>query len=305
MSLNIRLKTKNREYSLRKNNLFWACVFLAPLVTGLILFLLVPLGYAIYLSFNKYNLFVTEFVGFDNFKRLFTVDTQFLPSIKNAFIYALFVPITMVIAMFFANFFASRFAGDGFYKMVFFLPTICSAVAITFIWKWLYNTEYGPIGLMLRAIGFKKINFLDNKHAMGSMIAMSVWSGFGTSFLLYVAAIKSVPTSCLEAAQIDGANEFVRFYKIIFPMISPISFYIFITGIIGALQGFAVFFSMTGGVSPESVVMPVTIIYMYAGHGWGLEFGYASALAIVLGLIVGTLTIINFVVSKYWVYNND
>lgn len=292
-----------KKFNMRRNNVMWACIFLAPLVIGLLLFVIVPLIYAVVLSFCEYNLFMTKWVGMDNFIRAFTNDTQFWPSIGNALIYSLYVPITMMIAMVLAYFLAKDFRGSKAYKMVFYLPTICSAVAITYMWKWLYNGQYGPLTLLLKNLGFGSINFLDNDHAMGSMILMSVWSGLGTSLLLYIAAIKNVQQSCLEAARIDGANSAQIFLKIVFPLISPTSLYLFITGIIGAMQGFAVFFSMTGGISPENIVMPVTIIYMYAGHGWGINtFGYASALALMLGIMIGGLTILNFIISKYWVY---
>lgn len=297
------LSSTTKKFSIRKNNLTWACIFLLPLVVGLLLFVIVPLVYAVVLSFCEYNLFTTKWVGMSNFIRAFTNDTQFWPSIVNALKYSLYVPITMVIAMVLAYFLAKDFKGSKVYKMIFYLPTICSAVAITYMWKWLYNGQYGPLTLLCKILGLGQINFLDNEHAMGSMILMSVWSGLGTSMLLYIAAIKNVQQSCVEAAKIDGANNFHIFFKIVFPLISPTSLYLFITGIIGSMQGFAVFFSMTGGISPESIVMPVTIIYMYAGHGWGINtFGYASALALMLGIMIGGLTIINFVISKYWVY---
>lgn len=290
---------------MQRNDAKWAVLFLAPLVIGLTLFMVVPLVYAIILSFCEYNLFTTKWVGFDNFIRAFKNDPQFWPSVVNSLQFSLYVPITMIIAMVLAYVLSKEFKGAKVYKMIFYLPTICSAVAITFMWKWLYNTEYGIFAVIMKKLGLPQIMFLDNKHAMASMQFMCIWSGIGMSMLLYIAAIKNVPQACIEAARIDGASNARIFLKIIFPLISPTSLYLLITGIIGAMQGFAPFFAMTGGVSPESIVMPVTIIYMYAGHGWGINtFGYASALALLLGVMIGALTIINFKISKYWVYND-
>lgn len=290
-----------KKFNIRRNNAMWAAVFLSPLVIGLLLFVVVPLGYAIALSFAKYNLFIWDWVQEQNFTRAFS-DTQFWDAIGNAVVYSLHIPIVMAIAMFFAYHIAKDFRGSKIYKMAFFLPTICSAVAITFMWKWLFNGEYGPLQILMENLFGFEDKLLDNDHAMGSMMLMSVWSGVGTSLLLYVAAIKNVPQTCLEAARIDGAGGGTIFFRIVFPLISPTSLYLFITGVIGSMQGFATFFAMTGGVSPENVVMPVTIIYMYSGHGWGFEFGYASALALILGVMIGGLTILNFIASKYWVY---
>ena len=296
------LKSGKRNYSVHANDGKWGALFLTPLVVGMTLFLLVPLAYAVFLSLNEYNLFVSKWVGFANFERAFR-DAQYWSSMANAALYCVFVPITMFIALVLANLLAREFRGAKIYKMVFFIPTICSAVAVTFMWKWMFNGEYGTLNAIRTALGLSKINYLDAGHAMWSMILLSVWSGLGTSLLLYTAAVKNVNVSLLEAAQIDGAGQVRIFVKITFPLITPTTFYLFVTGIIGALQGFATFFAMTGGVSPSSVVMPVTIIYMYAGHGWGINtYGYASALAILLGLVVGALTVLNFVGSKRWVY---
>ena len=290
------------SYSVYKNDWKWGCLFLSPLVVGMLLFLAVPLGFAFYLSLHEYNLFTSRWVGLANFTRAFG-DTQFWASMGNAVLYCLYVPITMFLALILANVFSSDFRGCKVYKIIFFIPTICSAVAITFMWKWMFNGEYGTLNALRGLVGLPKVNFLDADHAMWSILFMSVWSGLGTSLLLYTAAIKNVNTSVLEAAKIDGAGPVRIFVKITFPLITSTTFYLFVTGIIGALQGFAVFFAMTGGVTPSSVLMPVTIIYMYAGHGWGINtYGYASALAILLGIVLGLLTAANFMISKRWVY---
>ena len=291
-----------RGYSVYKNDWKWACLFLAPLVVGMVLFLAVPLGFAFYLSLHEYNLFTSRWVGLANFARAFG-DTQFWSSMANAVLYCFYVPITMLLALILANVFATDFWGGKVYKIIFFIPTICSAVAVTFMWKWMFNGEYGTLNALRGLVGLPKINFLDADHAMWSILFMSVWSGIGTSLLLYTAAIKNVNTSVLEAARMDGAGPVCIFVRIIFPLITATTFYLFVTGLIGALQGFAVFFAMTGGVTPSSVLMPVTIIYMYAGHGWGINtYGYASALAILLGIVLGVLTAVNFMMSKRWVY---
>ena len=293
---------RQRGYSAYRHDAKWGCVFLAPLVVGMLLFLVVPLGYAVWLSLHEYNLFTSRWLGLANFARAFG-DAQFWSSMINSVIYCLYVPITMLIALLLANLFAVDFRGSKAYKIIFFIPTICSAVAITFMWKWMFNGEYGTLNAIRALFGLPKVNFLDVEHAMWSIIFMSVWSGIGTSLLLYTAAVKNVNASVVEAARIDGAGPVLIFVRITFPLITPTTFYLLVTGIIGAIQGFAVFFAMTGGVSPSSILMPVTIIYMYAGHGWGINtYGYASPRAILLGVVLGILTLVNFVLSRKWVY---
>ena len=130
---------------------------------------------------------------------------------------------------------------------------------------------------------------------------MSVLFGFGTSMLLYISAIKGIPSSYYEAAEMDGANTFQKFFYITIPSVSSITFYILVTGLIGCLQGFTVYQVMTNG-NPANTMMPVLLIYKYSGAEYGSFYGLASAMAIVLGVIIAILTGINFLVSKKWVH---
>ena len=130
---------------------------------------------------------------------------------------------------------------------------------------------------------------------------MCVLFGFGTSMLLYISAIKGVPSTYYEAAEMDGANSIQKFIYITVPSVSSITFYILVTGLIGCLQGFTVYQVMTNG-NPSNTMMPVLLIYKYSGAEYGSFYGYASAMAIVLGVIIAALTAINFLVSKKWVH---
>ncbi|MGN1098859.1 MAG: carbohydrate ABC transporter permease [Christensenellales bacterium] len=296
------LMKKRKMFALKRNDIFWFIVMVSPIVAGMVLFMIVPLFWCIYLSFTDYNMFTIP-VGndFANYIRLFTLETEFWKSLINAAIATISVPICMAIAMVFANILAGKIKGKKFFKMVFFLPTICSAVAITFIWKWLFNTNWGLFNTVLGVFGIGPVNFLSEALAMPSMILMGVWGGIGISLLMYVAAISNLPRSYYEAAKMDGAGGVTIFFKITVPLISPTSFYLLVTGLISSLQDFSRFFVMTDG-NPDTTLMPVMVVYRYAGHAYGNMFGYACSMAIMLGIIIGVVTAINFAVSRKWVY---
>ena len=167
----------------------------------------------------------------------------------------------------------------------------------------MYDLNYGTINQILTTVfGLEKgINWLSQENAVFSIIFMCVLFGFGTSMLLYISAIKGVPSTYYEAAEMDGANSIQKFIYITVPSVSSITFYILVTGLIGCLQGFTVYQVMTNG-NPASTMMPVLLIYKYSGAEYGSFYGYASAMAIVLGIIIAILTALNFWISRKWVH---
>lgn len=287
----------------RVSEMIWGYICVAPLTIGLLLFLAAPLCYALYLSLTTYDLFnAPQFIGMGNFIRAFSeVETQFWPSIGNAFVMSLGVLFSMAFSLILANILVGKVKCTNIFRMIIFLPTICSAVAVGVMWKRIYDYQYGFMNTIFMALGFDRINWLDYDHAVFSLIFQSVLFGLGTNMLLYVATIKSVPRSHYEAAEIDGANALQSFLYITLPSVSPVSFYILTTGIIGSLQGFAIYQVMTNG-SPANTMMPVLLIYNYAGGSYGAFYGYSSALAILLGVIIAIVTAINFVISNKWVH---
>ncbi len=291
-----------KKYSMKRNDTIWAYIFIAPLCIGLLLFLVFPLLYSIYISLTNYDLFnAPEFIGLDNYSRMISKESEFFLSLRNAFIYAVGVPIGMIIALIIANILTGKIKANTTFRIFFFLPTIVSAVILTIIWKWMYDYNMGLINEIIKIFGFEPIKWFSEKNAMKSMIIMGIWGGLGISILLYIAAIKSVPKALYEAAKVDGANAFQQLRYITFPAVSPISFYILVTGLIGALQEFARFQVMTNGI-PKNTLTPVLLIYKYAGGEYGGFYGYAAALAVVLGVIIMLITAINFMLSRFWVY---
>ena len=300
LSLGKASRKKNRN---RRNEALWGYACVAPLSIGLLMFLAAPLGFSFYISLTRYDLFNEPvFVGFANFQRIFSPEgAEFWRSVGNAFIYSIGVLLSMILSLIIASIFRGKIHGKNFFKGLFFLPTICSAVAVTIMWKRMYDYNYGTINQILGLFGIEGIYWLSEEYVVFAIMLMQLIFGFGTSMLLYISAINSIPKDYYEAADIDGANVFQKFFHITVPSVSPISFYIMVTGLIGSIQGFTTYQVMTNG-SPSNTMMPVLLIYKYSGGDYGAFYGYASAMGIVLGGIIVILTIVEFVFSRKWVH---
>lgn len=300
LSLGKASRKKNRN---RRNEALWGYACVAPLSIGLLMFLAAPLGFSFYISLTRYDLFNEPvFVGFANFQRIFSPEgAEFWHSVGNAFIYSIGVLLSMILSLIIASIFRGKIHGKNFFKGLFFLPTICSAVAVTIMWKRMYDYNYGTINQILGLFGIEGIYWLSEEYVVFAIMFMQLIFGFGTSMLLYISAINSIPKDYYEAADIDGANVFQKFFHITIPSVSPISFYIMVTGLIGSIQGFTTYQVMTNG-SPSNTMMPVLLIYKYSGGDYGAFYGYASAMGIVLGGIIVLLTIVEFIFSKKWVH---
>ena len=292
-------KTKTMSY-MKKQETKFGWIFVAPMCIGFVLFILFPLVYAIVMSFSDYDLVNWGAFGLQNYTRMFS-DVYFTTGLKNAVIYALGGPVGTFVALIISAMLVSIKKGSLFYRMIFYLPTLCGAVAITFIWQWMYATD-GILIQLLQDLGIYDgaFKFLDQYRFVPSMMIMGVWSGFGISVLMFYANLHNISQALYESASLDGANAFHKFIHITLPAISPTMFYIIITGIIGALQVFTQFQVMAAGSSPE-YMSPVWHIYNLSFGGGGGEFGYASAMGVFLGLVIMVVTIIQFVVSKLWV----
>lgn len=285
-----------------REEVFWGYAMIAPLSLGLLLFLAFPVIYAFIVSFTEYGTFGdhVSFIGFSNYIAAFR-DIAFWRSIGHAFYSAVSIPIGIMAAVGLTAVIIRTKLG-GMYKMILFLPIVTGSVAVSFMWRWMYNPLYGIINSIISQLFFleEPIDWLGNPHlAMPSMILMGVWSGIGINVIMFFAAMRGVEQSYYEAAEIDGANVWRQFINITLPSITPVLFYVLVTGIIGALQDFARFQVMTQSGASDAISMPVVSIYYYAVNA--LETGYASTLGILLSAIILVITLIQFVVSKFWV----
>lgn len=286
----------------RKENLAgW--LFVAPLTVGLCLFLLFPLVFAVIVSFTDYSMYSSygffefkfRFVGFANYIKAFH-NTDFLRSLLNACINILGVPAGIILSLGLTALLVKNKRGSLFFRTLYYLPTICGAVVITFIWQWIFTL----VPQWLRnGFNITDLNLLSGSNFMLSMIIMGVWSGIGTSVLLLYSSMNGVDKSLYEAASVDGANSFQQLLHITVPAISPVVFYILFTGILGSFQDFARFQVMASNSPAEYNIMPVWEIYQQVVSGGNLAYG--CALGIILGLIIIAISALQFAVSKFWV----
>ncbi len=279
-------------------------LFVLPMIVGTLLFMAFPLVFAFVISFWKYQNFqYIEFVGFQNYIDIF-YDESFMSGMINVLIACIGVPIGAIISLVLTNLMVANPKCQIVFKTIYFVPSICGAVAITFIWKWMY-APFGLINNFLINAGWikKSIAFLGREYFLGSLMVMGIWSGLGVSMLLFFASLKAVSKQLYEAASIDGANFFQKFVHITLPGVSPTMFYVLITGISGTLQEFSRFQVMRGGSAAytEWSVTPVWYIYYQTTAAAGFNYGYASAMGIFLGFLILIVSALQFIGSRLWV----
>lgn len=279
-------------------------VFILPWLIGFFAFTLIPFVASLYFSFTKYDLFSSpEFVGFDNYVRMFTNDPDFWQSLKVTFLYAFVsVPLRLIFALFVAMLLNRKTKLSGLYRTLFYLPSIVGgSVAVAVMWRMLFLKE-GVFNAVLRAVGLpSNISWLTNtKTAIWTLILLAVWQ-FGSSMLIFLAGLKQIPEHYYEAARVDGANKAVQFFKITMPMLTPVIFFNLVNQLISGFIAFTQAVIVTNGGDPLKTTL-FYAVYLYKRSFEYYEMGYGSALAWVLLVIIAVFTAIIFKSSSAWVY---
>jgi multiple sugar transport system permease protein len=278
-----------------------AYLFMSPAILGLLFFAVGPVVASFFFSFTDYNVLTSpKLVGFDNYVKLFDHEL-FWQALKVSTIYAAFsVPFGLMLSLGAALLLNQKIRGVTILRSIYYLPTVISGVAVAMLWKWMYHSQFGIINILLEYVGIAGPNWLtDERWALPAVITASFW-GLGGAMLIYLAGLQGIPAELYEAAEIDGANTPVKFWRITLPMISHVTFFNLVLGVIGALQLFTDAFVMTNG-GPNNATLFLTI-YLYRNAFQYLKMGYASAVAWVLFAIVMVLTLIVFKSSPLWVY---
>ena len=292
----------------KRDNIFGVLFAMSPLV-GFALFGVLPLIFSIVLSFGNlptYNLLDIEFCGLDNYIRIFTEDAEFGQSIGNTFLYS-FITVggTVVISLIASLFLNKIKRGGKLIRIILFIPYVCSVVATSTMWKWLFDYNYGVLNDIVEFFGMTRVNWLgEAATAMPIMILMSIWGGLGYNMILYSSALNSVSRTYYEAAELDGAGSIKQFFSITLPMISPTTFFIMVMGFIGALQSFANFQVMTPSGGPDGTTWTMVFRVWYVAFvedSYRYGMGYASAMSWIVGGIVMIFTAIMFGLSRRWV----
>lgn len=291
----------------RRKEITAAYLFIAPQIIGLILFVLVPLIFAVVLCFCSWDFMNTpEFVGGRNFWNVFVFDGDvFYKTLLNTAIFILgIVPLTMLFSLGLALLANQKLRGLSFYKSAFFMPMVTSTVAIAMVWYWLFAPDMGLINYLLGRLGIAGPGWLaDPLWARAAVILMSSWSKMGYYFLLFLAGLKGISSVYYEAAEMDGASFWQKFRSITLPMLSPVTFFIFVMLMIDAFNMFDLAYIMTRGGPMFSTYSLVMYIYNQAFQYFDL--GSASVASMVLVVFAGSVSAIQFIVSKRLVnYDN-
>lgn len=274
---------------------------MAPALIIFAVLVVFPIVMSFFLSFTEWNflsgLESIEWVGFENFTRLFTRDHKFMLALKNTFIYALTTaPLSIVIALLLAYMLNDKVYLKKMNRMFIFIPYICSMVALAAVFRFLFR-EDGPVNSVLAVFGADPVKWL-NTTGLNKIpvICVMIYAGIGFNLIVYMAALQGVPKELYEASAMDGANGFVRFMKITVPMISPTTFYLLVVRLIAAFKVFSAVNIMNLSTTAPSLV---TEIYSKAFTSY--KFGYASAESWVLVAIILVVTLIQMWGQKKWV----
>lgn len=288
----------HRRSRLHRREHLAALAFIAIPVLGFLTFIGYPLLFAMYSSFTKWNgLSEPVFNGLDNYIEM-AADPYFWKAMGNTVFMMIGIPIGLIISLLLALALNRRMRGTTFFRTVYYVPVISSLAAVAILWQWAYNGDFGLINQVLDMVGIEGPNWLqDASTAKPAIIIMAVWKGIGFSMLLYLAALQSVPRHLYEAAAIDGANAVQQFWHITVPMLRPVTFFLVVTSIIGGAQIFIEINIMTPTGGPEFSTASI-VWYIWQKAFNYLQMGYATAMSVVLGLLVFLVTAIQFRVNR-------
>jgi multiple sugar transport system permease protein len=290
--------------ALQKRESRAAIFFLAPGLVTFTTFVLLPVLASLILSLTRWDLFSPpEFVGLENYVRLLGFhsengrlipnDPDFWRSLGNTLFYMLTIPVNLLLAMTIASLLNEAIPWRGLFRTLYFLPVVCTLVAVAILWRWIFNPDYGLLNYFLGLIGIDGPGWLASRAwAKPAIMIVMLWKGLGYSIVIYLAGLQTVPEELHEAARLDGAGIWTRFWRITFPLLMPTHFFLAVIGVIWGFQTFDTVFVMTGG-GPAGSTEPV-LLYLYNNAFKWFEMGYASAIAWVLFVLMMAATLVQW-----------
>jgi multiple sugar transport system permease protein len=293
------LVTRRRKFSKRRARA--GRMFVAPNLAAVAVFMVFPLGFSLYMSFQNWDLFrPAKFVGLANYRSLFTGDPLFSIALRNSVVYTVGTVVpTVLISLAVAGALNRKIKGINFFRTVVFLPLAVSSVVMAVVWQFVFNTNNGLLNIMLGWIGIRPIPWLvDPKWAMASLCMVSIWRSVPFATVILLAAMQGVPDTLYEAARLDGAGELRQFVSITVPLIRAAVSFVVVISIIHAFQAFDLVYVLTGrNGGPETATYVLGIMLFQHAFAF-LEFGYASALAWVMFAILLVLTVVQLRLAR-------
>ncbi len=279
-------------------------IFIAPWLIGFLAFTLYPMLASAYYSLTVYNMVQMRFVGLENFRELLADDKFYWSLWVTAKFTLVGVPLGIIAALAVAILLNQKVPFLSFWRTIYYLPSVISGVAVALLWRWVFNPQYGIFNFFLyKLFGIQEGPrwFYSEQWAIPSYWIMGLW-GIGGPMVIYLAGLQGVPTALYEAAEIDGANAWQRFWNITLPMISPVLLFTLITNLIGSLQAFTQVYVISNGLGGPNNATLLYVLYLFLqGFRW-FRLGYASALAWILFFIIVGLTALMLRASRNLVY---
>lgn len=279
---------------------FTPWLFLLPTLVGLLVFRLIPIVWAFILSFTQWSLLGSpKFVGLINYIEAFKTDT-FIQTISNTIEFSIIYVIgSIIFGLILAVLINIKLKSIAFFRALIYLPVVTSAVAVGIVWNWILGPNLGLLNSILESLNLPAPYWLgDPKLALTTVASVQVWKMAGYSMILFLAGLQGISEQTLEAAIVDGATKFQRFFKVTLPMLTPTVFFVLTVSIIDSFKNFELIYAMTKGGPQNSTNTLVYDVYLNAFVYY--RVGYASSVAFVLLIFVGLLTIFNFYIKKNW-----
>lgn len=295
----MQISSHKKQMKMNTRNTLIGMSFILPNFLGFLCFTLIPVIFSFILSLAEWDGFnAIKFAGLRNFVAIFQ-NRVFLPALQHTIVYTVFtVFFSMVTALGLALLLNRKIKGINFFRSAVFFPYVASIVAVGSVWNAMFMKDSGPINAFLQFLGVASPPgwFSSVEWAMVGVIIVSVWKNMGYFMIIYLAALQDVPPSLYEAAEIDGANKWQQFWHITFPMLTPAHFFVFMMLTINSFKVFDLIFVLTDGGPGIATKMLANFIYDQSFVSW--NYGTASAASMILFLIVGTITIIQFHFEK-------
>ena len=291
----ISLNKRSRRLVLRETATSY--LFLAPFMIFFVMFVVYPMFMCVYTSFFDATMGKEDvFIGFQNYKTLFQ-DEVFWIALRNTLVIVFVsVPVTCAFSLWVASVISRmHVAATSLFRCIFYLPVVTGSVAVTMVWKWMYNNYYGIFNYLGTEMGLleDKINWLgDPKYALGCIILILLTTSVGQPIVLYVSALDNVDKGMIEAAEVDGATRSQVFWKIKWPQMMPTTLYILVITTINSFQCFALIQLLTSG-GPNNSTMPI-MYYIYYNAFKLYKYGYGNAMGVILAIIIAILSAVQF-----------
>jgi multiple sugar transport system permease protein len=278
-------------------------LFVAPIALGILLFQLIPIVVSMYASFTDWDgLSTPNFIGIGNYQELVGGDPIFVQVLINTVIFTVVsVPLTVAVALALALLANLKVPGTAFFRTAFFSPYVMNVVAIGFVWYYIYNPTNGLLNSALRLVGIQGPEWLsDSFWVLPALIVVSAWQGVGYPMVILLAGLQGIPEEMYEAAKLDGASGWTRLRSITIPLLSPQIFFVFLSQFIASFQVFGLIYVMTKGGPGYS--SSVYIYYLWQTAFAQGKFGYASAMAWLVVILIAVVTWIQWKLQKRWVF---